>query len=400
MFCAISGVAPEHPVISTKSGHVFEQSVIEKYIESTGKCPVTSEPLELSDLLPVKTTTTTKPRGMAATSIPGMLALFQNEWDALMLECFTLKQNLETVRQELGRALYEHDAACRVIARLIKERDDARQALAEARPSAPAAPAAPAAPSTSAAAGASAATAMEVEVTGLSAETSAQFDATAKALSKGRKKRAMPAGYPDAAAVAAYAEVGRLPKAHPAGPVCLDSHPSQPLMATGGSDGSVLVASASASGLKKAAGFKAGAAPISALQLHPTQDLLLASSHDGASRLVVASTGEAKQTFQVHASAVTGCTLHATGDFAVTASADRSWALVDLATGGCVLQNRDASLAAGYSGAAFHPDGLILGTAHTNHLSSPASPAPPPQPPLQPPLQPAPPPQPPLQPPP
>ena len=133
MFCAVSGVAPEHPVISTKSGHLYERSVAEKYIESTGKCPVTGEPLEVSDLLPLNARAGVKPRPVAATSIPGMLALFQNEWDALMLESFTLKQQLETVRQELGRALYEHDAACRVIARLIKERDDARSALAAVR---------------------------------------------------------------------------------------------------------------------------------------------------------------------------------------------------------------------------------------------------------------------------
>ena len=30
-----------------------------------------------------------------------MLALFQNEWDALMLETYTLKQHLETVRQDI-----------------------------------------------------------------------------------------------------------------------------------------------------------------------------------------------------------------------------------------------------------------------------------------------------------
>ena len=68
MFCSISGIAPEAPVVSTKSGHIFEQSVVEKYIESTGKCPVTGEPLEVSDLLPVKASTAVKPRPVAATS--------------------------------------------------------------------------------------------------------------------------------------------------------------------------------------------------------------------------------------------------------------------------------------------------------------------------------------------
>jgi pre-mRNA-processing factor 19 len=51
--------------------------------------------------------------------------------DAVMLETYTLKKQFNETRQQLSNALYENDAAKRVIARLIKERDEARIKLSE-----------------------------------------------------------------------------------------------------------------------------------------------------------------------------------------------------------------------------------------------------------------------------
>ncbi len=51
---AVSGNTPEDPVVSAKSGHVYERRLVEKYIEANGKCPVTGEPLTTSDLIAIK----------------------------------------------------------------------------------------------------------------------------------------------------------------------------------------------------------------------------------------------------------------------------------------------------------------------------------------------------------
>ncbi|CAL9780787.1 unnamed protein product [Musa acuminata subsp. burmannicoides] len=107
MICAISGEVPEEPVVSKKSGLLFERRLIEHHIASHGKCPVTKEDLTTDDLVPVKTNKVVKPRPLQAASIPGLLGMFQNEWDALMLSNFALEQQLHTARQELSHALYQ-----------------------------------------------------------------------------------------------------------------------------------------------------------------------------------------------------------------------------------------------------------------------------------------------------
>jgi pre-mRNA-processing factor 19 len=53
-FCAISGEPPQDPVVSTKSGHVYERRLVQKYITENGTDPVTGEKLEEADLVSVK----------------------------------------------------------------------------------------------------------------------------------------------------------------------------------------------------------------------------------------------------------------------------------------------------------------------------------------------------------
>jgi pre-mRNA-processing factor 19 len=53
-FCAISGEPPQDPVVSPKSGHVYERRLILKYITDNGADPITGEKLDESDLVTVK----------------------------------------------------------------------------------------------------------------------------------------------------------------------------------------------------------------------------------------------------------------------------------------------------------------------------------------------------------
>ncbi|KAI9142790.1 WD40-repeat-containing domain protein [Paraphysoderma sedebokerense] len=227
MFCALSGTACENPV-ATPSGHIYESRLIRKHLQTEGTDPVTGQPLSEDDLITLKVTPSAAaqngetngvapssklvtPRLTTHTSIPSLLSTLQSEWDSLMLETHSLKtQNLQ-LRQELSRSLYELDAAKRVVARLVRERDEAREGLRHVKAQFAAAAAAGGnAPSANGAA------AMEVEQPQASKagllpqEAIDEMTQVSTALSKTRRKRKAPETYTSAEAVSSLAELPSL----------------------------------------------------------------------------------------------------------------------------------------------------------------------------------------------
>lgn len=185
-------------MVSPVSGQIFDRRLIEKYLAEHGCDPTNQEPLTPDQLIAVKSSPLVKPKAPSSTSIPAILKSLQDEWDAVMLHSFTLRQQLQTARQELSHALYQHDAACRVIARLTKENAAAREALATLKPQAgvPATPQAVAAAGQTPSHAAQGVTAgeptvaMETEpAAGMTEQIVEQLNAKAKVLTGERKKR-------------------------------------------------------------------------------------------------------------------------------------------------------------------------------------------------------------------
>lgn len=354
--CAISGTAPEEPVFSPKTGHVYERRLITKHLESMGKCPVTKEEMSADDLVDMKINKAVKPRPASATSIPGMLSLLQSEWDSLMTETYELKQHLDTTRKQLSHALYQHDAACRVIARLLRERDAARaqaqslqDRMSNMRP---------------AAAGAAAMADDEGEI-GLTPEILAKMQETAKALSKTRKKKDFPTLAP-VDDVKRFAVKGSHPVHQSTAPgiLCVDVHKTDNTrIVSGGVDSQVVLFDAAKQKLVQK--LQGHSKKITSVAFHPTKEVVLSASQDATARVWVCndqSNWKAQYTcgavVKKHSADVTDLSVHPLGDYFLTASLDKSWGIHELATGRCV-RHMDG-LAHGYNCMKFHPDGLIL----------------------------------------
>jgi len=352
--CAISGQAPEEPVFSPKTGHVYEKRLINKHIQSAGKCPVTKEELTQDDVIDMKANKAVRPRPATAASIPGMLSLFQGEWDSLMSETYELKSHLDTTRKQLSHALYQHDAACRVIARLLRERDGARaqvtqlqEQLSNMKPMA------------------AGDTQADQGETGLTPEIIQRMTDIAKGLSRTRKKRDFP-GLAPVAELKKFECTGEY-KVHQStapGILCLDIHKEDDhRILTGGVDQQVILFDAEHG--KLAQKLVGHSKKVTAVSFHPSKDVLLSASQDATARVWTctdASNWKAPYScahvVRKHGAEVSDLSVHPLGDFFLTSSLDKSWALHDFGTGRCVRHVQEQE--SGYRCMKFHPDGLIL----------------------------------------
>ncbi|CAK9295061.1 unnamed protein product [Gordionus sp. m RMFG-2023] len=364
LVCAITNEIPEIPVLSPVSGCIFERRIIEKYLSEKEVDPINGEILTSDMLIEVKTTSNSsslivKPRPPSATSIPALLKSLQDEWDALMLHSFTIRQQLQTTRQELSHALYQHDAACRVIARLNKEVAAAREALATLKPQVQAIPAAISIQN------------MEEEVSekgkedleGMTEKVIQKLQDRAAILTSERKKRlkTMPEDLTKPDTIKTFKQTSShlgLHSASDPGILCLDISILDPSkVVTGGNDKNAVIFDSQSN--QVIATFKGHTKKVSSTIYHNERDCIITASWDKTIRIWDVPNENCVKIIKAHLAPITGISLHPTGDYILSSSLDETWAFSDInSSGKIVCKVKDSTPLTCIQ---FHPDGLIFG---------------------------------------
>ena len=390
LLCSLTGQVAVHPVLNPKSGRVYEKAMIEQHLLTSSTDPNTQEPLTFSDLIPIHPSALSLPPFLSSPSpstlsLSSLLSSLQREYDGLMLEQFSLKRDVHSLKQELAHSLYQYDAACRVIARLLRERDEAREALrsgmgipTEAKQQ-------------HVEEGSQERQTMEVEgeqkegeasLDSALAEVKAHFEATSDRLG-GKKRKVM---LKEKAATAVKKEdVARFAVTHSvalhgaavAGVSALDVHEraeGERLLLTGGMDGSVslfdMKAGRVTGDLKGHKKKVTGVAFVTPTASPPsTGHLPLLSSSADHTVLLHSFDSEAghytpSMTWADHTASITALSLHPSALYFATASLDSSYHLYSLTSLTPVLSLTTPSP---LTSLLFHPDGRIIATTHSDH---------------------------------
>lgn len=135
--CALSGQSPVDDAVATPSGYICSRKLLlAKLSENGGVDPFdrSTNPASLDESALVALTAgpaAAPPRAPSSSSLPSLLSALQGEFDAVLLELYDARTALDATRRELSSALYQNDAAVRVVARVARERDEARAQLGE-----------------------------------------------------------------------------------------------------------------------------------------------------------------------------------------------------------------------------------------------------------------------------
>ncbi|KAM0850093.1 hypothetical protein ACQ4PT_053324 [Festuca glaucescens] len=188
-------------------------------------------------------------------------------------------------------------------------------------------------------------------------------------LSTKPKKRQVPPTLAPVDALQRYTLISSHPlnKPNEPGILSLDIHPSQDIIATGGIDtDAILFDRSSGEILCRLTGHSK---KITSLKFVNQNGLFITGSADKTVRIWQGSEDgdySCIHTLKDHTAEVEAVTVHASQKYFVTTSRDNSWCFYDISTGSCVAQVGEASGQEGYTSAASHPEGLILGTGTTD----------------------------------
>ena len=375
MYCSIGGHVPQEPVVSRTSGALFERRLIEKHLaQNGGRCPVTNEPLTTADLLAVQSGANIGPRSCGSASIPALLSSLHAEWDALMLEQFSLRQQLAQAEQDLSLAAYKHDAACRVIARLVRERDELTakaQSGGGGGFSGTAAPSAAAGTPQQQQAAAAEQVIAETQ-SALPAPVLGDIDSTKTRLQTMRRRSEyLRRATVDKEQVSRFIEIHDYCPPHASvsgsavGVLCVAAQQLSGGRAVyaGGADGKISVYDVTRGAV---AGSMLGHTKATRhLIVQDSKDMVISGSDDGTARIWRLDNGlfRCSSVVKGHAGPVSGIALLPSGPYLLTTGADGSVRFSDVETGGMILSKKPPETALGIACSALHPDGFMIATS-------------------------------------
>ena len=342
--CALTGKLLQDPVISLNTGHVFEKEDIEKHIDNTGQCPITGNSLRKDDLISIKKSDMINSNN-EHNSFPLNLGRLQTEWDSVLLENFKIKKQLEDIKHELSKTLYQHEAASLVICRLIKERDEALKELNSYK-----------AQIEDIKQNEEVDTGEEFDYMGIYDDLVERMNKVFTKLSSDRKKRELKEvkNFSDIKLKSSFP----IHSASKPGITCLAIHPVlDNLIITGGIDGKGVLFNESND--KIITSVENHGKRINDVEFYPSDDIiafLICSGDSTASFWVEGDKFIEKYRVTNHANQVTSCSFHPLKEYALISSKDSFWSFHNLFKGICLTKQKSE---AEINTCEIHPDGII-----------------------------------------